>query len=100
MKSRIEFAQQELSKRNLYNSIIDGLLSADTLAALDALPLSYTRIKPEWEALRKVYGFIQIACLEAGFDPGEIDGRWGPNTENAFNNYRYLLANGKPPAPW
>ena len=100
MKSRIEFAQQELSKRNLYNSIIDGLLSAETLAALDALPLSYTRIKPEWEALRKAYGFIQIACLEAGFDPGEIDGRWGPNTENAYKNYRYLLANGKPPAPW
>lgn len=100
MKSRIEFAQQELSKRSLYSSIIDGLLNAETIAALDVIPLSYTQIKPEWEALRKVYGFIQIACLEAGFDPNGIDGRWGPNTDNAYNNYRYLLANGKPPDPW
>jgi hypothetical protein len=100
MKTRIEFAQQELVKRSLYNGIVDGLLNQDTLDALDKLPALYSQIKIEWEPLRKTYGFLQIACLEAGYDPHGVDGRWGPNTENAFNNYCYFLANGKPPATW
>lgn len=100
MKSRIEFAQQELTRHNLYHDVIDGRLNIPTVIALNALPLTYSQIKPEWEPMRKIYAFIQAACLEAGFDPHGIDGRWGPNTENAYNNYRSFLDNGKPPAPW
>jgi hypothetical protein len=100
MKKRIEFVQQELIKRKLYDGIIDGELNQKTIEALEkALPL-YSKIRPEWTPLRKAYGFLQVACLDGGFNPGEIDGKWGPNTELAFNNYQYFLANQKPPDPW
>lgn len=100
MKKRIELVQHELVKRQLYSGIIDGELNDATVSALDKALLTYPVIKPEWPPLRKAYGLLQIACSEAGFNPGEIDGRWGPNTENAYNSYQYFLANQKPPDPW
>jgi hypothetical protein len=100
MKSRIEFAQKELAKRKLYAGPSDGYLNPATIAVLNTLPLKYTQVRKEWPPLKKLYGFIQIACLEAGFDPLGIDGGWGPNTDNAYSNYRHFLETGKPIAPW
>lgn len=100
MPSRLEIAQSELKKKNLYSGPVDGLYNADTVYALDKLPASYPAIRPEWSLQRKAYAFLQILCLEAGFDPHGIDGQWGPNTDNAYNNLLYFLENNKPPDPW
>lgn len=100
MPSRIEFVQNELQKRNLYAGIVDGLLNDSTIAALNLLPSSYHDIKPEWSDTRKAYGFLQAVCLEVGFDPQGIDGLWGQNTDNAYNNYLFFLVNNKPPDSW
>lgn len=100
MPSRIEFVQNELKKRNLYGDVIDGSMNEKFKAVLEKLPLSYPAIKPEWAAPRKVNAFIQVVSLEAGFDPFGVDGLWGQNTENAYNNYLTFLETNKPPEPW
>lgn len=100
MSSRITFVQNELKKRNLYHGTVDGSLNDQTRTTLDRLPLTYNDIKPEWSYTRKAYAFLQIACLEAGYDPYGVDGLWGPNTENAYNNYLHFLEHQKPPEPW
>jgi hypothetical protein len=100
MKSRIEFAQQELKKRKLYLSFADGTLNNDMIKALDKAVKLYPQLQPIWLPLRKTYGFIQIVCKEAKLNPGDIDGLWGPNTEYAYNQYKYLLANSQLPDPW
>jgi hypothetical protein len=100
MKSRIEFVQQEMKKRNLYSGVVDGLLNNDTIKAFDQAVKLYSSIKPEWPTMRKVNGYIQVVCLEANLKPGDIDGYWGPNTDYAYNQYLYILANGQPQEPW
>jgi hypothetical protein len=100
MPSRLEFVQKELSKRNLYAGGIDGQYNEKTVEALQSLSVKYPDIKPEWSIRRKAHAFLQIACLEAGYDPYGVDGLWGPNTENAYNNYLHFLEANKPPEPW
>ena len=55
-------------------------------------PSSYTR---------RDYTQIQVLLEEAGFDPGPIDGHWGPRTQRAlaaFQRERGLRASGQPDA--
>lgn len=100
MKSRTEFAQQELKKRNLYNGTIDGLLNNNMVKAVDQFALLYPQFKPEWSIMRRINALIQVVCLEAGLNPGDIDGLWGPNTDYAYDRYLFILANGQPQEPW
>ena len=100
MPSRIGFVQSEMAKRNLYSGNVDGQYNHETVVTLEALPSKYLDIRPEWSLQRKAYAFLQIVCLEGGFDPYGIDGQWGPNTENAYNNYLHYLEANQPPEPW
>jgi hypothetical protein len=100
MPGQIEFVQKELKKKNLYNGAMDGVLNPDMKAALDRLPMDYNDINQDWPHIRKAYAFLQIVCLEAGFDPYGIDGLWGVNTENAYNSYLLFLQTNKPPDTW
>lgn len=50
---------------------------------------------------RRDYTQIQVLLEEAGFDPGPIDGHWGPRTQRAlaaFQRKRGLQASGQPDA--
>ncbi|HMA16782.1 MAG TPA: peptidoglycan-binding domain-containing protein, partial [Kiloniellaceae bacterium] len=55
-------------------------------------PSSYTR---------RDYTQIQVLLEDAGFDPGPIDGHWGPRTRRAlaaFQREHGLRASGEPDA--
>jgi hypothetical protein len=49
---------------------------------------------------RRAVAFLQLMCIDAGFDAGEIDGLWGPQTEFAFESFEVLRETGEPPVPW
>ena len=100
MPSQLEMVQNELKKKDLFPGPIDGQLTGMTVDSLNILPERYPDIKPDWPPQRKALAFLQIVCLEAGFDPHGIDGLWGHNTENAIDNYQYFLVHGKAPDVW
>jgi hypothetical protein len=100
MPSRVSVVQQALKKKNLYTGKINGKYNRGTVEALEKLPALYPDILPDWSKRRKAYAFIQVLCLEAGFDPYGIDGLWGPNTEYAYDNYLEFLETGEQPEPW
>jgi hypothetical protein len=96
MKKRIEFVQSELKKLGLYHDEIDGIAGDNTMIALS----TYPGMDPLWTKERKINGFIQLLCKANGIDPGDIDGYWGPDTENAYNQYVYAQEHGTKPPLW
>ena len=96
MKKTIEFIQKELKKKGLYHGEADGIAGSGTIGALAMVP----GLDKGWSLKRRIIGCIQLLCQENGINPGSIDGYWGHNTENAYDEYIYLLAHGTPPEPW
>lgn len=43
---------------------------------------------------------LQLLCQKAGFQAGELDGLWGPQTAFACDQLGYLQTNGEAPEPW
>ena len=95
-KSIIEFIQSLLKSRGLYRGIVDGKAGPKTRAALDKIP----SLDPVWPLTRKLTAFIQLACLENGISPLDVDGFWGPATDHAYGQLVYLKAHGRLPDPW
>lgn len=96
MKSRIIFVQEQLKQKGLYFDTVDGLIGDNTLNALNKID----GINKNWSSKRKIIGFIQLICLEKGINPGDVDGYWGPNTENGYDRLIHLLEKNKLPDPW
>lgn len=95
-KSIIQFAQTELKAKGLYNGDPDGDIGEGTIRAVNRVP----GLDPAWTTTMKLTGFIQLLCLENGFDPYGVDGKWGHNTEYAYNQLVFLRQNGRAPDPW
>jgi len=53
-----------------------------------------------WPEQRRALLCLQVFCRKAGFNPGDQDGLWGPQTDYASGQLAHLQANGQPPAPW
>ena len=59
--------------------------------------------KTDWRAWpdeRQAVLCLQVLSQRAGFQPGELDGLWGPQTAFASDQLAYLQAHGQAPAPW
>jgi hypothetical protein len=94
--SQIKFAQAELKAKGYYTGDIDGDIGKLTMEAVNRVP----GLDPAWSVTMKLIGLIQLTCLENGFDPYGIDGKWGQDTEYAFNRLVYFREHNQPPAPW
>lgn len=53
-----------------------------------------------WPDERQAVLCLQVLSQRAGFQSGELDGRWGPQTAFASDQFAYLQARGEAPAPW
>lgn len=90
---RIKSAQRVLRIAAGYRGAIDGKVGPQSLAAswrvpgMDAIEAIHGGLTPQ----RRVVAAAQMALEAAGFDPGPVDGFWGPQTEAAFDAFR-----GKP----
>jgi len=94
-KDVVKVVQSELNKRYNLNLVVDGVDGKNTQDALNAPGMD-----PGWPAERRLVGFIQHIAKKEGIDVGVIDGRWGPQTDNAFDELEHFIAHGKLPDPW
>lgn len=92
----IKFAQLLLSQKGYYRDIIDGDAGPNTLKALNKV----VQLPKTWPVEKKLVGFIQLEAKANGFDPYGFDGAWGPDTENAYTQFRYKTEFGAPPPTW
>ncbi len=83
---------------------VDGQYGTTTRDAVDA---ALSGFKPAatgdwrtWSDERKALLCLQVYCLHADFNPGELDGLWGPQTAFVVEQLAYLQTNGEAPAPW
>ncbi len=95
-KDMIKVVQSELNRMHNANLVVDGDAGAKTQLALQQVSVLPTN----WKTKRKLIGFIQHVATLEGIDAGSIDGRWGPQTENAYSELTYKLEHGKLPEPW
>jgi hypothetical protein len=91
-----KLVQSELNKRYGSNLVVDGITGSKTEAAL----MKVSVLPTEWDIDRKLIGFIQHVATLEGIDAGAIDGRWGPQTDQAHEDLVYKLKHGKLPEPW
>jgi len=81
----VKNAQRVLARAAGYRGAIDGLVGPQSLAAAWRVPgLERLAQAEDWGQVRLVVGGAQMALERAGFDPGPIDGRYGPSTDAAF----------------
>ena len=83
---------------------IDGRLGPQTRNAVQAFLQQAAPDTQEdwrsWPAGRQAQLALQLQCRAAGFDPGPLDGLWGPQSRHGAEQLAYLQAHGQPPAPW
>lgn len=96
MKSRNEIAQQILQDKGLYTGKIDGDFGPKSQAAL----ANYPGLDQSWGLERRIVGCIQLGCQSLGINVGIIDGRWGPATSEAADQYLYYKEHNAMRAPW
>jgi len=95
-KNTIRFVQVHLNKRGMDAGPEDGILGAQTLAALDQV----AEIPERWAKKRKAVAFIQLLAKEQEIETGKMDGYWGPQTEYAFDVLQQILIEHKEPEIW
>lgn len=98
----LERAQRVLAIFAGYAGPIDGDVGAGTLAA--AWRVDW-RAPAGWSPAQIAVGAAQSALLGAGFDPGAIDGFWGPQSDAAFLEWQNGLGRAAIPdreqeSPW
>ena len=91
----IKLAQKSLNKHYKQRLKVDGLAGRRTRAAL----LEITVLSTHWPLERQIFGYIQHACSLEKIDAGPIDGYWGPQTEQGYEEL-HLRLNGHPVHPW
>jgi len=53
-----------------------------------------------WLPARQAVLCLQVQCRQAGFDSGDADGWWGPQTSHACDQLGYRQDHGAAPPPW
>lgn len=96
MNNRAEIIQHILNGAGLYNGKIDGDFGPKSQAAL----AKFKGIDPSWRLDRRMIACLQLTCKNLGIETGIIDGRWGPSTAAAQEQYLYYVAHNAMPAPW
>ncbi len=89
-KQMIKIVQSQLNAQIGTNLAADGWSGPLTLAAILRIPT----ISPNWSDSRKYVGAIQYFATMMGIEAGPIDGYWGPQTANAYEQLTYKLEHG------
>lgn len=89
-KDIIKLVQTELSKETGLSLKADGIAGNNTLAALHYIP----QIPIHWDVKRQIIGYIQYICAKHGINAGPIDGKWGPQTEQGYEELKIKLQGG------
>jgi hypothetical protein len=63
--------------------LVDGNAGPKTHAAL----LSVPEIPTGWPKTRKLVGMLQLGLIKNGYEPGPVDGYWGPQTDYAYDSF-------------
>lgn len=92
----VSVIQRNLNDRFNTNLAVDGYVGSKTLAAISNI----VAIPNFWSTERKLVGAIQYFCLMKNIEVGALDGYWGPNTENGWEQLSHLESTGKLPDPW
>ncbi len=100
----IRTLQTQLAAKGADPGPIDGRMSVPTRTAITQI-LEQLNPKTEtdwrtWPIGRRDVLCLQTLCLEAGFNPGVLDGWWGQLTEYACGQLAFLQTQGVPPEPW
>lgn len=98
-----EGIQRLLTASGYYKGRIDGVWGTQTLSAAKTI-VNRHRDKiadpkfgtQTWTSDRYIIAAAQLVLLYTGNQPGAIDGYWGHNTENAFENWDSVSKSGKP----
>lgn len=102
--SAVRLLQTRLAELGHYRDKIDGRRGPNTHAAVNAALATRSDDMPPgwrgWPDKRKSIGFLQLWCHDMDIDAGDIDGRWGPQTQFAFDALSEQLATGNPPVAW
>lgn len=92
--------QRLLSASGYYKGRIDGDWGEETLTAARKItsrhPDKISGKITDWSADRIIIAAAQLVLLYTGNEPGGIDGLWGHNSQNAFNNWLSIQASGTP----
>jgi len=96
MKQRIKLVQQILKDKGWYDGAIDGIAGPKTMNSLSQIE----GIDSDLPKTRQVTTFIQMDANERGIDAGPVDGLWGPQTNAAFKELKYLFEHGEPQPAW
>jgi hypothetical protein len=86
----IKFIQTELNNRYNLTLNVDGDAGEKTQIALMKVP----SLPTEWDLDRKLIGFLQLVATLEGLNAGSIDGRLGPQTEQAYEDLRMKKRHG------
>lgn len=86
-----ELLQRFLHAQGLYAGKFDGLLSPQTMQAINALLLKSKITSKGWDERRRFIAALQIMARSAGIDAGKVDGLYGPSTKNAMELYASKL---------
>ncbi|MDX9767907.1 MAG: M15 family metallopeptidase, partial [Ectothiorhodospiraceae bacterium] len=96
--------QTQLLARGHAVGAVDGRIGPVTraaiVAALEALSPATKDDWRRWPRKRRAVLCLQALCLDAGIDPGALDGWWGPQTEYAAGQLAVLQQTGARPEPW
>ena len=99
--SAARLIQTRLAELGHYHDTIDGKRGPNTHAAVNAALATRSDDMPPgwrgWTDKRKSIGFLQLMCHDEDIDAGDIDGRWGPQTQFAFDALTEQRATGNPP---
>jgi hypothetical protein len=96
MKQRIKLVQQILKEKGLYDGAIDGIAGPITLRGLSQIE----GIDSNLPKTRQITTFIQIEAGNRNIDAGPVDGLWGPRTNAAFIELKYLVQHGDLQPSW
>lgn len=86
----VKNAQRVLARVAGYRGAIDGRVGSQSLAAAGRVddPTALEAVLGPLAPVHRVIAAAQVALMRAGFDPGPIDGRYGPATDAAFLAWR------------
>lgn len=100
----VRLLQMKLSAAGFDPGGVDGRLGSSTYAAVAAALLQRVNDLPpdwaEWSGRRQTVLYLQALCRDAGLETGDLDGRWGPQTEFAASQLAYLEEHDRLPRPW
>ena len=100
MEAPKEGVQRLLTAAGYYKGRIDGDWGDQTFTAAQKITSRHTdrlaKTTNDWDRDRWIIAAAQLVLLFTGNEPGVIDGMWGHNTQNAYENWASLNTSGKP----